>query len=282
MITKQAFGILALVLLLVTPACGQPVNLLSPTEKQECQKPFQEVTKLSEAHEDHTVIREKLVKAGELFLNTCLQPDVPPGQQQIRLNDLKEFAKVVPPSQDCHFRYVPTVQLIDLDGDTSDEIILHTQVPDCELLSLWGGNGISIIYHQIGNTKTWTGTLIWPCLDTDCTATTLWTQSPEPVVQILPVQDSQGRKFTLVAGRYLGGDHTGEVLNIWRWDDGIPKIVNHIELSNWCGTFETWDKWSITPDGALVLPASPATDRCAKTDSVEYVLKRDKFVADGH
>jgi len=274
---KWVLGILALLLLLVGSACGQSVNLLSPAEKQECQKPFHKVIELSEAHADSTIIRKELVEAGELFLNTCLRPDIPPDNQQLRLSDLKEFARVVPLPQDCRFHYVPTVQLADLDGDTRDEIILHTQILNCELLSLWGGNGTSIIYHQDNNTKIWSGTLIWPCLDAGCTSTTLWTQSPEPIVQNLPIQDSQGHKFTLIVGKYLGADHIGEILNIWRWNDGLPTIVNHIELDNWCGSFEGWDKWRVSSDGALILPETPATDRCEKRDALKYVLKGDQF-----
>lgn len=212
-------------LLMFISACSPPSDTLAANKRWRCQKPFQDVIDLTVPGLNETVIAEKLVQAGAYFLNSCTEPDMPLSSQQASVAELTQFAQVIPVSPDCGLQYTPTTALTDLDRDGTDELVLHTQAIRCDLTNFQGSGGVSIIFHKDTQTATWKGTLIWPCFD-GCTSSGSWTQSPQPLIQVLPVRDSENRSFILVVGDYLGGDNSGRYINVWRWEhDGSPEVV---------------------------------------------------------
>jgi len=213
-------------------------------------------------------------------LNHCINPNIPLSNQPAQLIELSQLAEVIPSSFDCGARYTPTTQLIDFDEDGTDELVLHTQAIRCDIYARFGflgGGGLSVVYRLNHQQQAWIGTLIWPCLQEECPWTRAWTQSPQPIVQRLPVHDSQNRSFMLVAGGYIGGDHTGIYLNIWRWEkEDSPQIVRQIHLMDWCGVP---NQWKVTDEGQIRIPKASATNRCPSRDAVMYVLQDDEFEA---
>lgn len=267
---------IALALLIFISACSSPSGTLTANERLRCQKPFQDVIDLTVPGLNETFIVEKLVKAGEYFLNNCTKPDLPLSSQQMRLAELAQFAQVIPASSECGIRYAPTTQLADVDKNGSDELVLHTQAIRCDLTSFHGAGGVSIVFRKDDQADAWKGTLIWPCFE-KCTLSGSWTQSPQPLVQVLPEHDSENRSFMLVVGDYLGGDHSGRYLNVWRWEhDGTPEIVLQVRLNDWCGASNS-KEWRLTQKGGILIPEAPATYRCEKRDAVIYSLNDDKF-----
>jgi hypothetical protein len=198
--------------------------------------------------------------------------------QKTRISELTQFAQVIPASPNCGIRYAPTTQLVDVDQNGSDELVLHTQAIRCDLTSFHGAGGVSIVFRKDDQTAAWKGTLIWPCFE-KCASSGPWTQSPQPLVQVLPQHDSKSRSFMLVVGDYLGGDHSGKYINVWRWEhDGTPEIVLQIRLDDWCGASNS-KEWQLTQEGGILIPEAPATSRCGKRDAVMYKLNGDKFEA---
>ncbi|HNT78816.1 MAG TPA: hypothetical protein PKH77_27745 [Anaerolineae bacterium] len=213
-------------------------------------------------------------------MNNCIQSNLPLSAQSERLAKLSQFAQVIPPSFNCATRYTPTYQLVDLNNDKIDELILHLQAIRCDINALFGflgGGGVSIVFHRDGPAQIWQGDLIWPCSKDNCPWTGAWTQSPQPLVQVLNIRNSQDQSFMLVAGGYLGGDHTGIVLTIWCWRNNGPEIVSEIHQNDWCGTP---NKWEITDEGSILIPAAEATDRCQAKEAILYVLRDDKFIVE--
>lgn len=251
--------------------------------KQQCQLAFQEVITLTETatkNEDSIIIVDKVIYAGEYFLNNCIKSDLPLSIQSEQLAELSQLAQVVPSSFSCAIRYTPTYQLVDLNNDKTDELILHLQAIRCDInasFGFFGGGGLSIVFHQDEQTQNWKGTLIWPCSKGNCPWTGAWTQSPQPLVQALDISDSQDQSFMLVAGGYVGADHTGIDLTIWHWDGSGPEIVSEIHLSDWCGTP---NEWEITKEGFILISGNEATNRCQAREAILYVLKGDEWVAE--
>jgi hypothetical protein len=275
---KRTSCVSALALLIFISACSPSSGALTADEKQRCQKPFQDVIDLTAPGLNETTISEKLVQAGEYFLNNCTQPNVPLSSQRTRLTELAQLAQVIPMSSTCAIRYTPTTTLADLDQNGTDELILHTQAIRCDLRSFRGSGGVSVVFRKDDLAADWKGTLIWPCFE-GCASSGPWTQSPQPLVQVLPVHDSENRSFMLVVGDYLGGDNSGRYLNVWRWEhDGTPEMVLQVRLDDWCGASNS-KAWQLTSEGSILIPEAPATFRCEKRDAVMYVLRGDKFEA---
>ncbi len=83
----------------------------------------------------------------------------------------------------------------------------------------------------------------------------------------------------LVAGDYLGGDNSAKYINVWRWEhDGALELALQVRVDDWCGAPNSTE-WQLTPEGNILIPEAPATDRCEKRDAVLYVLHGDKFEA---
>jgi hypothetical protein len=248
---------------------------------QECIQPFQETIDLTMseiANTDSKAIALKVVQAGEHFLNSCINPDLPLSTQSEQLEELRQLAQVVPPSFNCAARYTPTTQLVDLNNDGTDELVLHTQAIRCDIYSLFdllGGGGLSIVYALNKQTENWSGTLIWPCTKDDCPWTRAWTQSPQPLISPLKIE-GQNQAFILVSGDYVGGDHTGRYLIVWHWKNK-PEIALEIRLDDWC-SYPEWDKWEITQEGHILIPAAEATYRCQAREAEMYVWQDDEFV----
>lgn len=286
---KVKYLFVEILLLMLFASCRRSTSSLTPASvpatvmKEQCQLAFQEVITLTEAstrNEDPVIIVDKVIYAGEYFLNNCITPDLPLSTQSKQLTELSQFAQVIPPSFSCAVRYTPTYQLVDLNNDKTDELILHLQAIRCDinaLLGFFGGGGLSIVFHQDKQTQNWKGNLIWPCSKDNCPWTGAWDQSPQPLVQTLDIRDSQNQSFMLVAGGYIGGDHTGIYLTIWRWRNSDPEIVSEIHLTDWCGTP---NEWEITKEGFILIPSTEATSRCQAREAVLYVLKGDEFVAE--
>jgi len=227
---KQTTCVITFALLIFISACTSSSDALAVDERQRCQQPFQEVGDLSVVRLNENAVAEKLVEAGEYFLNNCTKSNVPLSSQQTRLAELANFAQVIPVSSNCGIRYIPTTQLADLDKNGTDELLLHTQAIRCDLTGFRGGGGVSIVFRKDDQKATWKGTLIWPCFD-GCTASGTWTQAPQPLVQVLPVHDSENRAFMIVVGDYLGGDNSGRYINVWRWEyDGTAETVLQVRL----------------------------------------------------
>jgi hypothetical protein len=279
---KRNLCTLIILLVLATACSATSSSTAGSGETQQCQQFFQEAIDLTVPgidDVDEKTIAFKVVEAGECFLSSYINPDLPLLAQSERLAELRQLAQVVPPSFDCAVRYAPTTQLIDLDSNGTDELVLHTQAIRCDhnaLFGLYGAGGLSIVFRFSEQTESWRGTIIWPCTKDSCPWSGAWVQSPQPEVEQLAIQNAQGQAFMLVAGGYYGADHIGNILTIWRWEGDALKMAFELELSNWCGTP---NEWRITERGTILIPGTEATDRCDGREAVEYVLHGDEFVA---
>jgi hypothetical protein len=256
-----------------------PTNVSGTT--QQCHQLFQEAIDLTVPGIDKAnekAVAFKVVEAGECFLNDCINSALPLSAQSDCLAELRQLAQVVPPSFDCAVRYAPTTQLLDLDGDSIEELVLHTQAIRCDhkaRFGLHGAGGLSIVFRFSEQADSWRGTPIWPCAEDGCHWPDIWVQSPQPEVRQLVIRDTQERTFMLVSGSYYGTDHTGNILTVWRWEGDAPKPIFELEMNDWCGTPR---EWKITERGTILISGTEANDRCDGREAVEYVLHGDEFV----
>lgn len=268
----------------------------TPASLTDCQKPFQNVIMLTEAFlkdigdekkvtKKEEAIITQVIEAGEYFLDNCTNPKMPLSDQKERIAELQQLAQVIPPSFDCAYRYQPTTQLFDLDGDSTNELILHTQVIRCDinaLFGLFGGGGISLVFRQDRQAGTWQGILVTPCIREKCPlADHTWLISPQPVIAPFGPRDAQGRTPMLVIASSLGQGNLqmGHILTIWHWEGNKAKIVEQLTNlgSSWCEVTPP-SKWEFSEEGYIYIPATEATKDCPKNKAIRFTVKNDKWI----
>lgn len=251
------------------PFYGTTEKLLTSDgwEKQESFSSYLEFRKYIER-----LISNSLITEGISFLDDCINPDLPLATQLNRLHVLHGFFGITRPDtpigdpENKLWKYNvgysdSTFQLLDWNNDGYDEIIYHTRVEFGNL------NHIVLVFSLNPSSKQWSGTMIWPPLET-------YPQSEHPVVHFAPNLDSKNRHLLAVEGEFLGADHSRYFLLIWRWDDN-PELLLDLSISDWCG--QPVD-WRFTLEGNIIIPAARATsERCGNRETTEILYGNDIY-----
>jgi hypothetical protein len=260
----------------------QPTPTLSnPTAVAVCHRPFRDaidwtgvIWPRSESEdwdweEMMSIIIPQTIEAGEVFLNSCVDPAHPLLEQTKRLDDMAELATLICPSDALppgwqEQSYSARVQLVNLDNDDSSELLLITRA----LNTSYGGD-FRVVYDLNENTETWQGTLVWPTSLDDYS-------SNEPSIRPLSIAGTEDQTLVLIEGDFWGADHTAKHIWVWQWKDNHLEVMLKIRLSDWCGP--EWHNWEVTEQGILVY-ATKSTDRCEAREAILYYLEDGEFTS---
>ena len=288
----KRFSNLAISLLLLT-ACSTQVPQPTPTSADStavdiCHRPFRdaidwddmvwpppETESTSEEWWEATLatIIPQAIEAGEVFLDNCMDFDSPLLEQTELLDNMAELATMIYPpyllSPDWQEQnlYQAKVQLVNLDNDYSRELILAAR-------ALNPRGNFYAVYNLEESTQTWHGTLVWPGGDGDYSLFRPITR--EPWIRPLSIANSEKQSYVLITGRFYGGDHSAELVWVWRWEGGHLEAALKIELSDWCGP--EWRNWEVTEEGILI-HATVSTSRCEGREAVLYYLEDGEFTS---
>ena len=268
-----------------------PTSIMTVTDTESmlmCEQKFQKVAVKLETirHESEvTDLVQSFVTAGEYYLNYCLDQQTVLADQKEGIEKLRTLAEIIPKIERCGFRYDPTIQLLDLDGDEQNELILNAQLGRCDINYEHrgvkvGSGGINVIYYLNDTINQWQGYVLWPhilwtCDQTDCSSFGMQSTAN---IQILPAQDKQSHPLLLLTASGAGGDANTEWVFVGRWDNGSFETLLDLEYRNWCHPFPAWE---VTPEGHIFVPEVEITrpDLCpdyVSKDSL-YVYENGKF-----
>lgn len=228
----------------------------------------------AEWEEMMAIVIPQIVKAGEAYLDNCVDSGRPLPSQMEHINAMRQLAMMIwPPDTlppDWHdLSYSPYVQMVDLDGDEAKELVLAARAMEVT----WGE--FRIVYDFQKDTQTWHGTLVWPHISDDYSLFH-WPRSA-PLIRSLNFKSVEDQMFVLVEGQYGGADHTAKHLWIWQWRDDHPEVVLKIRLSNWC-EYSGWDSWELVEEG-IMIPAAEATWRCQARETSLYRYRDGQFIS---
>lgn len=282
---KEKLIILVAVLFsIILSACNNPSPKIQPTAiftTAQCHALFQKTAELFEKADAERKffdpnIADALIEASEFFLNNCTDHDLPLAAQTERLAELAQYSQVIPLSKEYCSHYSPKTQLINVDGNSVDELILHAQPFNCN----GDSGGLSIIFFRDDVIGKWKGQIIWPIPyfvseeDKDRAANYVWQYHPEPDVQMLDIVDSKGRTFMAVSGSYNAASWSMNMVTVFRWDGDQKQIFLETGLNDLCRQpyeFEVGKDY-------IFLPGAEATDECEARKSERYVFQDDEFV----
>ena len=117
-------------------------------------------------------IVRRVVGTSEFYLNNCTDPDLPLSEQAEAVEELAALSKIESPvatldvggdfgEVELSSDFAPNTEFIDLNGDGTDELILHTQVPyfsQATVYQIRGGLSIAFFDSEDG----WQGQVIAP------------------------------------------------------------------------------------------------------------------------
>lgn len=213
----------------------------------------------------------QLIQVSEMYLNECVDSDIPLSEQDAALSNMSYLAQMLAPpdkiASDCDCApYCPQVLPAELDSDGTEELVLNTS-----LICAQQG-ALSIVYDLNENTGTWHGTLVWPASASEFGPP----RTRDPLIRLLEIRGAN-EHFVLVVGDVCLASSSARFIRIWRWVENNLEAALEIRLSNWCGLGQL--AWEITEDGYILIPAVEANHRCEARQAVVYFLQGDKFVA---
>ena len=276
----------AIVTWFVPSSTPLPTHTETATPVYLCHKPLRDAIdwpsfapRQGSTHEWGADAVPRVVQAGEIFLNSCLNPNLAPKDQREVIEEFSRLAQLIDLPPDCT-GFAPIVRVLDLDNDDVEELVLHTTISPsvaegeshCIGKTVGCCGALSIVYDLDMATRHWHGTSIWPI---PAQAFSMLTE-PEPQVIPLSIQGSEDA-FVLVIGTSGRADSLAKLLTVWRWDDKAPEVALELTMSDWCG-YPNWDQWEITEEGGILIPATEATARCEAQEAVVWVLSDDGFI----
>lgn len=247
-------------------------------EAHECDSVYDKTKQLIAKHGENMSQEEKInhlvavvgsmVNGTEQYLNTCTDHNQSIVSQDQKLSRLSELALL-----SCKSRRAST-QVIDVHGNNTPSLILHTVLSPCEDRQSIYDSGFSALFIFNSENKTWQGYPLWPIELLEGEVLQNWMlyyPQYRPKVYMLPFMDKTNRRFMAIESNFQGADHLSNMLSIIRWQDDKYKKVVELELSDWCGQP---NQWEISNSGRkVIVPEASATDRCEKREQVVYPLE---------
>ncbi|MBK8019926.1 MAG: hypothetical protein IPK19_00550 [Chloroflexi bacterium] len=260
--------------------------------------------------DDWVNIVRRLVGASEFLLNHCAIAGQPLAEQQ-ELRDVLAEASLLPaPIESIDLGldsplplrsdFTPSTALVDLNGDGTDELLLHTQVPyfsDATVYQIRGGLSIAFFMTAEG----WQGQVIAPVTEfvTDQTPERLtyaMTENhllsvaephqalgyaPEPEVTVL---DVEGGPLTFVTQVRSTGAGEAKELAVLSWEDRFPAVELRVAFDDWCSPGATLN-WEIREDGSVFVPSNGGEEgsplHCGRTTEVLFQWQDGEYVPVG-
>ncbi len=249
-----------------------------------------------------------VVFSSESFLNLCAIVNQPLSEQPELVEHLamlslmqspiasldvgSDFGDVILSSD---FR--PTTEFIDLNGDDTEELVLHTQVPyfsQDTVYQIRGGLSIAFFYGEDG----WQGQVIAPITQFVTNETperltyamtenhTLSVQAghetlvyfPAPDVQVLDVEDTRLAFITLYSSTGTG---EAKELAVLTWDERAPSVELRAAFDDWCYPGRSLE-WEIRNDGSVFIPSNGGEEgsplHCGRTSEVLFLWADGEYV----
>jgi hypothetical protein len=251
----------------------------------------------------------RVVFASETFLNYCAIVNQPLEEQPEILNLLAVQSMMQSPIESLDVgsdfgditlssRFTPTTELIDLNGDGTDELILHTQVPffsEDTVYQIRGGLSIAFFFSMDG----WQGQVIAPI---SYFVTETWQEVPTytmtethplyaqtapealvyfsaPNVQVLDVEDTRLTFVTLYSATATG---EAKELAVLIWEDRAPSVELRVAFDDWCYPGSSLD-WQIGEDGSVFVPSNGGEEgsplHCGRTPEVLFQWVGGEYVS---
>jgi hypothetical protein len=250
----------------------------------------------------------RVVGTSEFYLNNCTNADQPLTEQLEEVAKLAEMSLIPPPiaaldlgegfSVPLTSDITPVAEFIDLDGDDSEEVLLHTQVPyfsQDTLYSIYGGLSIAFFYGEDG----WQGHVIAPVTGfvTDemndhvsfamVENNTLSVEESHQALGIFPLPsvevffaDDGETPLTAITLYTLTGPGEAKELNILSWENGIPSVELRIAFDDWCYPGSALD-WEIREDGSVFVPSNGGEEgsplHCGRTPEILYIWEDGQY-----
>ena len=256
-------------------------------------------------------IVRRVVGTSEFYLNNCTDPDLPLSEQAETVEEFAALSKIESPvatldvggdfgEVELSSDFAPTTEFIDLNGDGTDELILHTQVPyfsHATVYQIRGGLSIAFFDSEDG----WQGQVIAPITEfvTDeggdhvsfamVDDTSLIVNEPhealvylpEARVEVFPVEDEDG-PLTAVALRLPTGTGEAQELNMLIWDGRIPSVELRIEINDWCYPGQPLN-WEIEADGSVFVPGNGGEEgsplHCGRIPDLVFDWHEGRYIA---
>lgn len=251
----------------------------------------------------------RVVGTSEFYLNNCTDADHPLSEQTDAVARLAEMSLIQPPVESVDVGgdfgevtlgtdFEPSAVLIDLNGDGTDELLLHTQVPyfsEETVYAIRGGLSIAFFYGEDG----WQGQVIAPVSSfvTDQSgdhlsyamledntlsveqASDALVNFPAPEVEAL---DVDGTALTFVTLRSATGTGEAKELAVLTWDGRIPSVELRVSFNDWCYPGAELS-WEIREDGSVFVPSNGGEEgsplHCGRTPEVLFQWEDGQYVA---
>lgn len=231
-------------------------------------------------------IVRRVVGTSEFYLNNCIDADTPLAEQSDAVETFAQASLLHIPVESVDIggdfadmqlvsNFSPSTQWLDLNGDGTDELILHTQVPyfsEKTVYMIRGGLSIAFFHTE---TDGWQGQVIAPVtafvtdeeggdhvsyaqtadntLDAPTAAEALRI-IPAPDVQVITVAGSD-QPLTAITSHFVTGTGEAKELDILSWDGRIPAVELRIAFDEWCYPGAALD-WEIREDGSVFVPSN--------------------------
>jgi hypothetical protein len=256
-------------------------------------------------------IVRRVVGSSEFYLNNCLDGDLSMAQQDAEIAHFAELSLLKSPVDmldvggdfgDVQLTsdFAAQTELIDLNGDGTDELVLHTQVPYFSQETVYqirGGLSIAFFHGEDG----WQGQVIAPVTSfvtdesgdhvsfamiedgtlTADTASEALHYFPAPTVDVFPVAGAESPLTAITLYSTTGAGEAKE-LNILSWEGRIPSVKLRIAFDDWCYPGRTLD-WEIREDGSVFVPSNGGKEdsplHCGRTPEVLFQWQDGQYVA---
>ena len=241
------------------------------------------------------------VMAGEFYLDHCTAPEIPLAEQPDAAADLAAQSQILPPVASVDVGgdfadlplttdFAPTTQLLDLDGDGTDDLILHTQVPYFSAETVYGiRGGLSIAFFLTEDG--YQGQVIAPVTEfvtmqdgphltyaqTDPNALSVDTADqalnvvPAPEVSVQVAED--GTPLTFITLQHPTPAGEAKELTVLSWDDRIPNVELRVWFDDWCSPGHALD-WTIYADASVDIPSNGGEEgsplHCGRTPEARF------------